>query len=100
MSSGLRQLENKMELRERLIASAKWLLGKMDQGGPYEEIDRDTLTFHIQRTLFGPTFNANSEGFFLSRDLNLIQNDSLRMLLADWPNQFSYLRMKLYGPHT
>ncbi len=90
-STGLRQLENKMELRARLIASAQWLLGKIDQGGPYDEIDRDTLTFHIQRTLFGPTFNANTEGFFLSRDLNLIRNDSLRMLLADWPNQLKQL---------
>jgi hypothetical protein len=90
-STGLRQLENKMVLRKNLISSANWLLQKIDQGGPFEEIDRDTLTFHIQRTLFGPTFNANSEGFFLSRDLSLIQNDSLRMLLADWPNQLKQL---------
>lgn len=90
-SSGLHQLENKMELRARLISSARWLLAKIDQGGPFETMDRDSLTFHIQRTLFGPTFNANSEGFFLSRDLSLVQNDSLRMLLADWPNQLEQL---------
>jgi hypothetical protein len=90
-SAGLQQLENKMVLRSKLISSAKWLLEKIDQGGPFEEIDPDTLTFHIQRTLFGPTFNANSEGFFLSRNLNLIRNDSLRMLLADWPNKLEQL---------
>ena len=90
-SAGLQQLKNKMELRTRLISSAKWLLGKIDQGGPFEAMDRDSLTFHIQRTLFGPTFNANSEGFFLSRDLSLVRNDSLRMLLADWPNQLKQL---------
>ena len=90
-STGLRQLENKMALRANLILSAEWLLKKIDQGGPYDKINRDTITFHIQRTLFGPTFNANSEGFFLSRDLSLIRNDSLRMLLADWPNQLKQL---------
>ena len=90
-SAGLQQLENKMVLRKNLISSATWLLQKIDQGGPFDQMDRDTLTFHIQRTLFGPTFNANSEGFFLSRDLNLIQNDSLRILLANWPNQLKQL---------
>ena len=90
-SAGLQQLEDKMVLRSKLISSAKWLLERIDQGGPYEKINPDTLTFHIQRTLFGPTFNANSEGFFLSRDLSLIRNDSLRMLLADWPNKLEQL---------
>lgn len=89
--SGLHQLQDKIALRSKIITSARWLLEQMDKGTPPEYLDVDSLTFHLQRTLFSPTFNANSEGFFLSRDLSLIQNDSLRMLLANWPNQLEQL---------
>ena len=90
-SAGLSQLGNKVELRKKIISSARWLLERIDAGGRNEEINPDSLTFHLQRTLLGPTFNANAEGFFLSRDLSLIRNDSLRVLLADWPNQLEQL---------
>ena len=89
--SGLYQLQDKIALRAKMISSARWLMERMDKGTPPENIDLDSLTFHLQRTLFSPTFNANSEGFFLSRDLSLIRNDSLRMLLADWPNKLEQL---------
>ena len=89
--SGLHQLQDKIVLRAKIITSARWLLEHVDKGTPPEFLDVDSLTFHLQRTLFSPTFNANSEGFFLSRDLSLIRNDSLRMLLANWPNQLEQL---------
>jgi hypothetical protein len=89
--SGLHQLQDKIALRENIIVSARWLLEQMDKGTPGGQLDVDSLTFHLQRTLFSPTFNANAEGFFLGRDMGLIRNDSLRMLLANWPNQLEQL---------
>ncbi|WP_297693273.1 DUF6090 family protein [uncultured Eudoraea sp.] len=84
----LRQLNDKIAIRNRIISSCKVILNTLDEK---LEIENDSLIFHLQRTLYTPTFNANSESFFASKDINLIQNDSLKNLLSKWPTRVDEL---------
>ena len=84
----LRQLNDKIAIRKRIITSCKVILYILDEK---LEIENDSLIFHLQRTLYTPTFNANSESFFASKDINLIHNDSLKTLLSKWPTRVDEL---------
>ncbi len=84
----LRQLNDKIAIRNRIITSCKVILNTLDED---LDIENDSLIFHLQRTLYTPTFNANSESFFASKDINLIQNDSLKNLLSKWPTKVDEL---------
>lgn len=86
--SDLKQLNDKTQQRKNIIYSAKTLLEYIDN----EQLDNpDSIFYHLQRSVFIPTFNTSSKDFFLARDIGLIRNDSLRVLLADWPRQVDQL---------
>ncbi|WP_343487115.1 DUF6090 family protein [Allomuricauda sp. d1] len=80
----IKQLNNKIQVREYIINSAKYLFNAID-GQPTK--NNDSLVFHLHRTLYIPTFNVNSKSFFNSRDIHLLQNDSLKNLLTSWPTK-------------
>ncbi len=82
----LEELQDKIDLRNLMIASAQALLDYIDRGKSALPLSRDSLTILIQRTTFSPTFNSITKDFFNSRDLSLIKDDSLRTLLGRWPN--------------
>jgi hypothetical protein len=84
----LRQLNDKIAIRNRIITSCKVILNTIDEKSV---IENDSLVFHLQRTLYTPTFNANSESFFASKDIHLIRNDSLKNLLSKWPTRVDEL---------
>ncbi|MDH3699107.1 MAG: DUF6090 family protein, partial [Flavobacteriaceae bacterium] len=84
----LRQLNDKIDIRKRIITSCKVILNTIDEK---LDIENDSLIFHLQRTLYTPTFNANSESFFASKDINIIHNDSLKNLLSKWPTKVDEL---------
>ena len=87
-SANLDQLNDKIDQRKNIVKSAKTLLVNFDQG---DINNSDSIVYHLQRTVFIPTFNTNSSDFFSARDISLIQNDSLRVLLAAWPSQVDQL---------
>ncbi|MGB5273670.1 MAG: DUF6090 family protein [Flavobacteriaceae bacterium] len=87
--ANLAQLNDKIELRNQIVHSSKILLQYFDD--PNTAIASDSVVYHLQRTVFVPTFNSNSTDFFSARDIGLLQNDSLRALLADWPGQVDQL---------
>ncbi|MBT8288593.1 MAG: hypothetical protein HKN00_13295 [Flavobacteriaceae bacterium] len=84
----LRQLNDKIAIRNRVIESSKFLLNMIDQKLNFHN---DTIVFHLQRTLYTPTFNTNTNNFFVSKDINLLQNDSLKNLLSQWPTKVDEL---------
>ncbi len=87
-SNDLKQLNDKNTQRNNIIYSCKRLLEYADN----DVADNpDSIILFLQRSIFMPTFNSNSENFFESRDISLLQNDSLRSLLADWPTQVKQL---------
>jgi hypothetical protein len=86
--SDLKQLKDKTVQRKNIIYSSKKLLEYIDN----DQLDNsDSIIYHLQRSVFIPTFNTSSKDFFLSRDVGLLANDSLRVLLADWPRQVDQL---------
>ena len=86
--SDLEQLNDKTVQRKNIIYSSKKLLEYIDN----DKLDSpDSIFYHLQRSVFIPTFNTSSKDFFLSRDVGLLANDSLRVLLADWPRQVDQL---------
>ena len=86
--ANLQQLDNKMILRNAIMKSSKFLLDVIDvQSKPSE----DSIIIHLQTTLYTPTFNSNTNDYFNSRDMTLIQNDSLKNLLSQWPTKVDEL---------
>ena len=86
--ANLEQLNNKIMMRNAVIKSSKFLLDAIDnQLNPTQ----DSITKHLQITLYTPTFNSNTNDYFNSRDINLIKNDSLKNLLSKWPTKVDEL---------
>ncbi|QBA65331.1 DUF6090 family protein [Muriicola soli] len=87
-TNDLNQIRNKTQQRNNIIYSSKKLLEYIDN----DHLDNpDSIVYYLQRTVFIPTFNTSSKDFFTARDVGLIENDSLRALLADWPSQVDQL---------
>ncbi|NNL15391.1 MAG: hypothetical protein HKO81_01965 [Flavobacteriaceae bacterium] len=86
--ANLEQLDNKMIMRNAVIKSSKFLLNAIDNNSIPS---RDSIVKHLKTTLYTPTFNSNTDNYFTSRDINLIQNDSLKNLLSKWPTKVDEL---------
>lgn len=87
-NANLKQLDNKMIMRNAVMKSAKFLLEAVDNNLIPSQ---DSMVEHLQTTLYTPTFNSNTNDYFTSRDLNLIKNDSLKNLLSKWPTKVDEL---------
>ncbi|WP_445381178.1 DUF6090 family protein [Robiginitalea sp. IMCC43444] len=87
-NGALAQLGDKIEQRNQIMRSSKWLLNLIDSS---ERNTSDSVSYHLKRTVFVPTLNVNTNDFFDARDVGLIRNDSLRNLLAEWPAQAEQL---------
>ncbi|NNL80826.1 MAG: hypothetical protein HKO67_10080 [Flavobacteriaceae bacterium] len=86
--ANLEQLDNKMIMRNAVIKSSKFLLEAIDNRS---KPSQDSIEKHLKTTLYTPTFNSNTNDYFASRDINLIQNDSLKNLLSKWPTKVDEL---------
>ena len=86
--ANLEQLDNKMIMRNAIMKSSKFLLDAIDnQSNP----SKDSIVKHLRTTLYTPTFNSNTNNYFNSRDIALLQNDSLKNLLSKWPTKVDEL---------
>lgn len=87
-SNDLNQLKDKIKQRNNIIYSCKKILEYVDN----DKLDsHDSIVYFLQRSVFIPTFNTSSRDFFSARNVSLLQNDSLRVLLANWPSQVDQL---------
>ena len=80
-TSNLKQLEEKMEMRDRIISSGLILLQYIDNPA---EVTSDSLIFHFSNIIFDPTFDPIQNDLISSGNIRLIRNDKLRQLLSNW----------------
>ena len=84
----LDQLIEKNQIRKELIMpSASWLLSAIDDNRL--DADLDSLNFHIARTFIVPSFdpiNGVSQELIGTGRLQILQSDSLRVQLTQWPS--------------
>lgn len=79
--ANLRQLEEKMQLRIKIVQSGFTLLNYMNAP---ELVQRDSVLFQLSNILFDPTFDPIKNDLISSGNIRLIRNDKLRQLLSNW----------------
>lgn len=87
--SNLRQLDSKIALRINIMRQAAEVLDYMDS---QKEVPVDTLIQKISAILLTPTFDPIQNELFNSERLQLIQNDTLRKYLSNWPSSVADLK--------
>ena len=79
--SNLEQLEEKMQIREKIINSGLTFLSYLDSS---QEVQKDSLIYHLSNTIFDPTFDPIQNDLVASGNIRLISNNKLRQLLSNW----------------
>ena len=79
--ANLIQLENKIEMRRRLIAES---LNVLDITAKDKTISEDSLSVIFATFFMDPTFDPIENGVMNSGNIKLIQNDSLKQALSHW----------------
>ena len=79
--ANLQQLNEKMQLRTRIIQSGFTLLRYMNSP---ELVQRDSIIFHLSNIIFDPTFDPIQNDLISSGNIRLIRNQRLRKLLSYW----------------
>jgi len=83
--SNLEQLNQKISMRKDAAESSVWLLKRFDFDDFNEK--RDSIDYHIARTLFFPTYDPNTgitNELINTGNLYIINNDSIKTFLANW----------------
>ena len=83
--SNLKQLNQKISMRKDASKSSFWLLKRFDLGDFNEK--RDSIDYHIARTLFFPTYDPNTgitDELINTGNLYIINNDSIKTFLTNW----------------
>lgn len=73
--------------KENIMSSALWLLAAIDNNTL--DANLDSLNFHLGKTIIVPSFdpvNGISQELINTGKLQLIQNDSLKVQLTQWPS--------------
>lgn len=86
--NNLKDLLAKNVLRkENIMSSALWLLSAIDKNTL--DANLDSLNYHLGKTIIVPSFdpvNGISQELISTGKLQLIQNDSLKVQLTQWPS--------------
>lgn len=91
-NENLKEINNKIFLRDGMIASIDKLFYHMDNGSNLEQLD--SIQAHIDLTFTTPTFNKSSgvtDELLNSGKLYLIENDSLKNHLTNFSTYISYV---------
>ena len=87
--SNLNQLDKKIGLKKEAINSALLLFKYID----FEELrNKDSVDYHLARTIPFTTFDPIVNDLAVSGDLRLIRNDSLKHKLTYWTSEIADLR--------
>ena len=87
--SNLHQIENKIKLRNNIMEESSEVLDYMDS---QKDIELDSLIQKISAMVLAPTFDPIQNQMLNSERLQLIQNDTLRRYLSNWPSSILDLR--------
>ena len=79
--SNLRQLEEKMQLRAKIINSGLTVIEYIDAP---KDVLKDSMIFHLSNIVYDPTFDPIQNDLVSSGNIRLIRNDRLRQLLSNW----------------
>lgn len=83
--SNLKQLNQKISMRKDAAESSIWLLKRFDLDDFNKR--RDSIDYHIARTLFFPTYDPNTgitDELINTGNIYIINNDSIKTFLANW----------------
>lgn len=83
--SNLLQLENKIEMRRKLISES---LNILDISSKNILISQDSLSMIFATFFMDPTFDPIENDLMNLGNINLIRNDSLKQLLSHWNSDF------------
>ena len=84
-TSNLKQLNQKISMRKDAAESANWLLKRFDLNDFNEK--RDSIDYHIARTLFYPTYDPNTgitDELINTGNIYIVDNDTIKTFLANW----------------
>jgi len=81
-NTNLKQLDEKIQIREETIESSTAALGYMDHP---EGVERDSLMAKINAMTITPTFDPIINDLVSSGNIRLIRNQKLNRLLTEWP---------------
>lgn len=79
--ANLQQLDEKMQLRAKIIQSGHTFLKYIDTP---EHVPLDSIIYHISNIIYDPTFDPIQNDLISSGNIRLIRNDRLRRLLSNW----------------
>ena len=80
-TQNLRQLDEKIDMRNKMSAASDLLLSYLDEPRP---IEADSLLYCIFRLSQDPTFDPIQNDIMTSGKLRLIENDSIAEMLSNW----------------
>lgn len=84
-TSNLKQLNQKISMRKDAAESSVWLLKRFDLNDFNEK--RDSIDYHIARTLFYPTYDPNTgitDELINTGNIYIVDNDTIKTFLANW----------------
>ncbi len=87
--SNLKQLDQKIGSKQEAINSALQLFKYIDFG---ELRNKDSVDYHLARTIPFTTFDPVGNNLAISGDLRIIRNDSLKNKLTYWTSEIADLR--------
>lgn len=85
----LEQLKEKMVMRNQMLKAANNLLRFADSS---IDVPKDSLLLCLSSIMRDPTFDPIQNDLIASGNLRLIQNDSLRQMLANWTSDILQLQ--------
>jgi hypothetical protein len=80
----LKQLEEKMTMRNQMIEAANSILSFIDNP---DLASKDSVLNCLSSLMRDPTFDPIQNDLIYSGNLRLIQNDTLRQMLANWTSE-------------
>ena len=86
--SNLTQLNQKIDMRVRMVNSAQRLLQMIDDTTKFEP---DSVGYFLSFTRMNPTFDPIRHDLTAGDKLSLIENDRLRALLTEWESNATQL---------
>lgn len=83
------QLEEKMQMRTKLIEAAIQSLKMIDKNN---SIDRDSLIVNLEKMIVDPTFDPIGNDLIATGTIRIIKSDALKRLLSRWDSDVKQLQ--------
>lgn len=88
-NTNLKQLDEKIFMRNEMLASSNTILRYIDNP---ENVAKDSIFHHLHLIMRDPTFDPISNDLISSGNLHLIQNQNLKQMLSSWTSHVYQLQ--------